>query len=44
MDYQEIIVYGLLLFAIGFFIKKAWGKKNNKKGGGSCGSGNCGCS
>jgi len=44
MDYQEIIVYILLILAIAFFVKKSFGKKNNTKGGGSCGSGNCGCS
>lgn len=44
MDYQEIIVYVLLILAIGYFVKKSFGKKKNKNGGGSCGSGNCGCS
>jgi len=46
MDYQEIITYGLLVFAVAYLIKKFFWKKSRKKnndGGSSCGS-NCGCS
>lgn len=43
MGYQEIIAYGLLLIAVGYFIKKSFWK-NDRNNGGDCGNGNCGCS
>lgn len=45
MGYQEVIAYGLLIIAVGYFIKKSfWKNKGGKKG--SCGKdgGSCGCS
>ena len=42
MGIQEIIVYALVLVALGFLIKKSFGKKGKSKDN-SCGSGGCGC-
>ena len=42
MDILEMVAYGVLIIAIGFFIKKNYWKNNNNNGG-SCGNGSCGC-
>jgi len=41
MDFQEIAVYIILGFAIGFLVQKFFWKKKSKK---SCGADDCGCS
>lgn len=46
MNFQEIITYALVVFAVGYLIKKFFWKGPKNKGNGngpSCGS-NCGCS
>lgn len=41
MSFQEIAVYIILGFAIGFLVRKFFWKKKQKK---SCGTDDCGCS
>ncbi|TDS65221.1 FeoB-associated Cys-rich membrane protein [Myroides indicus] len=45
MNYQDIIVYALLILAVGYLLLKIL-KQNNGRGGkkGNCGNGNCSCS
>ncbi len=37
---QEILAFGILLFALTFLIRKYFGKKKSDK---NCGNGDCGC-
>jgi hypothetical protein len=39
MDYQEILVFVALGFALGYLFKTFFGKKSDN---GNCGNGNCG--
>jgi hypothetical protein len=40
MNIQEILVYVVLVFALGFLYQKFFGKKKPKK---NCGDDDCGC-
>ncbi|MBM6500019.1 MAG: FeoB-associated Cys-rich membrane protein [Flavobacterium sp.] len=41
MDFQEILVYILVIVALGFLVRKFFWKSKSKK---NCGNGDCGCS
>jgi hypothetical protein len=40
MDFQEILVYVVLIVALGFLVRKFFWKPKSKK---NCGNGDCGC-